>query len=484
MSENKLSSSFEVNKRRLDELFKIGVNFDVAGREMRFAGKDAKLYFVDSFMNTAVLERLLIFFAELKRSGVPDGIDASRFAAEFVPFGETSVTSDVETVTYSVLSGTVCLIFESFGSNAIIMDLRIYPARAIKEPDNDKVLRGARDGFTEAVKQNICMIRRRIRDVNFTAEKITVGENSRTDVALCYISGVADEDYVNKLRERLKNLKVGSLPLGHQSLAEALVPSRWYNPFPKFRYTERPDAAAASVLEGSVIVLCDTSPEAMILPTGIFDFLQEASDYYLPPLTGSYLRILRHFVFILTLVLTPLWYLLIKNPEIAPAWLDFMKVKHEYTVPIIAQLFAIEFALDGLKLASLNTPDALSNSLSVVGGLILGDFAVQVGWFIPEVIVYMAIVAISNFTQPSFELGFAFKFMRMLLLGLTALFNVWGFVFGLLLIVFFIATNNTVDGSRSYLYPLIPFNAKALKRLLLRVSAKSVDFNRLDPRQK
>ncbi len=484
MNEKKLSSSFEVNKRMLDELFKIGVNFDVAGREMRFAGSDVKLYFVDSFMNTAVLERLLIFFTELRSSGMPAQIDAGRFAAEFVPFGETSVTDDVDTITYSVLSGTVCLISESFGANAIIMDLRIYPARAIKEPDNDKVLRGARDGFVEAIKHNICMMRRRIRDTNFIAEKITVGENSRTDVALCYISGVADEGYVKKLRDRLKSLKVGSLPLGHQSLAEALVPSKWYNPFPKFRYTERPDAAAASVLEGSVVILCDTSPEAMILPTGIFDFLQEASDYYLPPLTGSYLRVLRHFVFILTLILTPLWYLLIENPEIIPGWLDFIKVKHEYTIPIIAQLFAIELALDGLKLASLNTPDALSNSLSVVGGLILGDFAVQVGWFIPEVIVYMAIVAISNFTQPSFELGFAFKFMRMMLLGLTALLNVWGFVLGILLIIFFIVSNNTVDGSRSYLYPLIPFNAKALKRLLLRVSGKSVDFNKFESRQK
>ena len=233
-----------------------------------------------------------------------------------------------------------------------------------------------------------------------------------------------------------------------------------------------------------MIVLCDTSPEAMILPTGIFDFLQEASDYYLPPLTGSYLRILRHFVFILTLVLTPLWYLLVMNSDMIPSWLDFVKIKHDYTIPIILQLFAIEFALDGLKLASLNTPDALSNSLSVVGGLILGDFAVQVGWFIPEVIVYMAIVAISNFTQPSFELGFAFKFMRMLLLALTALFNVWGFIIGIILSIVLIASNKTVNGSRSYLYPLIPFNKTAMKRLLVRVSAKSVDFNRFDSRRK
>ena len=182
--------------------------------------------------------------------------------------------------------------------------------------------------------------------------------------------------------------------------------------------------------------------------------------------------------------MTPLWYLITQNPELTPEWIRFVLPENEAKIPIIAQLFLVEFIIDALRLASMNTPDMLANSLSVVGGLILGDFAVQVGWFIPEVIVYMAIVAISNFTQPSFELGFAFKFMRMMLLGLTALLNVWGFVAGILLIVFFIVSNNTVDGSRSYLYPLIPFNGKALKRLLLRVSGKNVDFNRFESRQK
>ena len=158
-----------------------------------------------------------------------------------------------------------------------------------------------------------------------------------------------------------------------------------------------------------------------------------------------------------------------------PHWLDFIKITHEYTIPLIVQLFLVEFALDGLKLASLNTPDTLSNSLSVVGGLILGDFAVEIGWLIPEVIVYMAVVAIANFTQPSYELGFAFKFMRMFMLVMTALFNAGGYVISLFVIILLIVSNNTVDGSRSYLYPLIPFNGKALKRLLFRVPARYAD---------
>ena len=207
----------------------------------------------------------------------------------------------------------------------------------------------------------------------------------------------------------------------------------------------------------------------MILPTSLFDYLQQTDDYYFPPLTGTYLRVLRHLVFFFTILITPLWYLILENPWILPEELKFIIPPERGEIPIIIQLFLVEFVIDGLKLASLNTPSMLNNSLSIVGGLILGDFAVKAGWLIPEVILYMAFVAIANFSQPSYELGYAFKFMRMLLLLATALFGVWGFGIGILLIVLLVATNKTVNGRRSYLYPLIPFNVKAMKRLLFRV---------------
>lgn len=136
-------------------------------------------------------------------------------------------------------------------------------------------------------------------------------------------------------------------------------------------------------------------------------------------------------------------------------------------MPILAQLLLIEFIIDGLKLASLNTPSVLSNSFSVVGALILGDFAVQAKWFVPEVVLFMAFVAIANFTQPSFELGYAFKLFRVVILVLTALFNIWGYIAGLLLMLLILICSKTISG-RGYLYPLLPFNAQALSRLLVR----------------
>jgi stage V sporulation protein AF len=205
----------------------------------------------------------------------------------------------------------------------------------------------------------------------------------------------------------------------------------------------------------------------MILPTSIFDYLQQTDDYYFPPLTGSYLRLVRTAILLLSVVITPLWYLALEYGEALPESLKFLIPESPGALPIILQLFLVELAIDGLKIASMNTPDILSNSLSVVGALILGDFAVDVGWLCGDVILYMAFVAIANFAQQNHELGYAFKFMRMLILALVYFLGIWGFVAGILIIIIEIATTRTVTG-QCYLFPLIPFNGSSLISLLLR----------------
>ena len=229
----------------------------------------------------------------------------------------------------------------------------------------------------------------------------------------------------------------------------------------------RPDSAAASILEGSMVLMIDNSPAAMIIPTGIFDFLQDTNDYYMSPVIGSYMRIIRMLIFAMTMLLVPVWLLFVQNPEYIPEWLSFIKIEEPNTVPIVAQLFIVEIVIDAMRLASINTPQSLSSSFGVIGALVLGEFAVSAGWFVSETVLYMAFVALTNFTQPSYELGYAFKLFRMMLIGLIALFNLWGFIAGLVLIIVEIAATKTVTG-QSYLYPLIPFNGRALLSLLLR----------------
>jgi len=457
----------------LDTVLRVNESFDLIKREMNIAQTKIVMYYIDGFVKAEMMQKLMVHFVSLKDFGDGSEGAAQKFARESVPSVEVDVTSSIDSIVLGVLSGCSAFLCEGFGKNAIIIDARTYPARNTEEPENDRVMRGSRDGFVETMIFNTAMIRRRIRDPNFTVRYINAGNESRTDMALCYMADRADLDYVKELSVKLTKLNTDSLTMGHRSVAESLIRKGWYNPFPKIRTTERPDAASATILEGGIVLICDNSPEAMIFPTSLFDFLQESDDYYFPPLTGTYLRILRHFIFWMTVLLTPVWYLLLRHESILPEWLYFVVPKDPGELPIIIQLFLTEFALDGLKLASLNTPNMLSNSLSVVGGLLLGDFAVTVGWLSPDVILYMAFVAIANFTQSSYELGYAFKYMRMLILILTALFDIYGFISGIIISLILAATNKTVNGKRKYLYPLIPFNGRALARLFFRMKKEN-----------
>ena len=464
-----LSYDFDENVRNLDTSLAVKENFDIIKRELLISSTRIVMYYVDGFVTSALMQKLMMHLTSVKDFGDNSHGSVVEFAKKSVPSVEVDPEYDLDNICKAVLSGCTAFLAEGFGDGAIIIDTRSYPARVTAEPENDKVMRGSRDGFVETIIFNTAMIRRRIRDTNLRVSYLCVGESSKTDIAVVYIEGKADKSYVREIKEKIKAIKTDSLVMGHQSLIECLVRKRWYNPFPKVRCTERPDAACASILEGNIIVLCDNSPEALILPTCIFDFLQDTDDYYFPPITGSYLRIVRQIVFWSAVILTPVWYLLVHNAPNIPSQLMFLVPTEGGNVPILLQLIMAELVIDGLKLASLNTPSVMSNSFGVIGGLLLGDFAVQVGWLSAEVIFYMAIVSIASFTQSNYELGYALKFVRILTLILTHLLNYWGFFLGILVGLVLICTNKTVNGHHSYLYPLIPFNAKALSRLVFRL---------------
>lgn len=478
----RLGGDYRENINIIDGILHPGRNFDLLKKTLTVGKDELTLYFIDGFVKDAVMQKLMLSLVSLKGLGAEaDGTVAkcdrgssareivSGFIKSHMPYVEVDSTDDVELMIQMILSGATLVLGSRFGEYAIIVDARTYPARETGEPEGDKVMRGARDGFVETLIFNTALIRRRIRNPELTMSYFNIGKSSRTDVVLCYMSDRADLEYVEKLEQKLRSIKTDSLTMGHESLAECLIKQRWYNPFPKIRYTERPDSAAAQLLEGSVLIICDNSPEVMVLPTTIFDFMQETNDFYFPPLTGTYIRLVRHVVFFMALYMVPLWLLLVSNEWMIPPWLEFIVPEETGKLPLVAQILLVEFIIDGLRMASLNTPNMLSNSLSVVGGLILGDFAVSIGWLIPEVILYMAFVAIANFTQRSYELGYAFKFLRILITVLTALFNIWGFGIGSAIILVLLVTNKTVNHKRSYLYPIIPFNFKAFKSLFVRV---------------
>ena len=396
-----------------------------------------------------------------------DAADAQTFIDRYVTFSEVNAEADLRQTATAVFLGKTLLLAEGYGE-CILIDAKSYPSRGVEEPSSGKVLRGAHDGFIETLVQNAALLRRRIRTPQLTLEGHKISEKSRADVVLCYLEDKVDRALLARVRAKLAAIDADSISMSQESIAESMMDQRqWFNPFPRVRYTERPDAATASIMEGSIIVLVDNSPAAMILPTRFFDFVQEANDFYFPPLVGSYLRILRVVVFLLTLFITPVWYLLVQDPDLPNSALSFLAVTSEYEVPILAQLLLTEFIVDLLKLASLNTPSVFSNSFSMIGALVLGDFAVQAHWLVPEVLAYMAFVAIANFAQPSYELGYAFKLLRLVLLVSSAALGWVGLALGTLLIVVLLVTTRPIAGGH-YMYPIYPFNWHALRALLIR----------------
>ena len=461
-----VSQNYMENVKWFDETLGVGRSCDIVSRDYIIGSRRARVWVVDGFGADSTLERMGAFWLGLTEKQVEGLADMQDFVDRFITFSETNVTRACGEIVTSVLLGKTLFLMEGL-SGAALRDAKEYPARSVGEPADGKVLRGSHDGFVEAVVPNLALLRRRIRDPHLTMEGMKVGSRSKNDAVLCYLDDRVDPAALEELRGKLRAIQARSLSMGQESVAEAIRPKQWYNPFPKVRYTERPDCAAASIMEGNIVLMVDNSPSVMLLPTTFFDFTQETNDFYFPPLIGTYLRLLRISVFLISLFITPLWYLMVSKPGRLPAWLEFLSSPEPAALELIWQLLAVEFLIDVLKLASLNTPDALSNSFSMLGALILGDFAVQAGWLGPEVLVYMAFVSVAGFAQPSYELGYAFKLMRVVLLISTAAFDLWGFGLGVVGIFLLLVTTKPILG-RGYLYPLWPFDAKALRRLLFR----------------
>ena len=453
---------FEQNNQYLQDKLQTGINFDIVSRDITIGNKKAVFFFIDGFCKDELMQKLLQFLMGLKEEDLPQ--KASELN-KVMPYVEVDVSEDFDVIIKNILSGVFAVLIDGY-EECILIDSRTYPARGVEEPEKDKVLRGSKDGFVETVVFNTALIRRRIRSTDLRMEILTAGKTSRTDIVLCYMDTRVDHQFLKKIKDRINDIKVDALTMNQESLAECLFTSKWYNPFPKFKYTERPDTAAAQILEGNIIILVDNSPSAMILPISILDTVEEADDYYFPPITGTYLRISRFLIFILTYFMTPTFLLLMQNQQWIPDAFQFIIVKETMHVPLVWQFLILELAIDGLKLAAINTPSMLSTPLSVMAALVLGEFSVKSGWFNSEVMLYMAFVAIANYTHQSYELGYAVKFFRMINLVLTAIFNVWGYILGLVLFAVAIIRNKMVSG-QSYLYPLLPFSFKKLGKALI-----------------
>lgn len=466
--EDRVPDSLEQTKEVLTEVMGLGASFDIVFREMTFGGTKAALLFISGFAKDVILDEILKRLTYL----TPDDLSSDAFAAfmqKYIPHIQVEKSEKLSDAMIKTMAGMSALFVEG-EAQVIIMDTRAYPVRGPEEPSIERVVRGARDGFTETLLSNIALVRRRLRDPGLKFELHQVGRRTKTDVAIAYIDDIADKTQVKAVTEKIKTVNIDGIPLADKQLEEAIIGEKW-NPYPMVRYSERPDIVASHLLEGRVVVFVDTSPSVMVIPTTFFDLCQHAEENRQTPLMGSYLRWVRFAGIFASIFLLPLWMLFVLQPELKPAPLEFIGPHEMAKIPLLVQFLIIEFGVDLLRMAAVHTPSPLGSAMGLIAAILIGDIAVKTGLFVNEVVLYMAVATIGMFATPSYELGLANRLVRLLLLVATGLFHVAGFVIGSTLFVLLLTINRSYNSS--YLWPFIPFNAKAMGAILYRQSVVS-----------
>ena len=447
---------------QLEERLGYEVTFDLIIRRLKVAHKQAALVFLDGFVNDVATIHIMRSLQTIQRMGITSGA-LEQLLQEYVPFFEVSIADSLEAGIDELLCGTMLLIIDGV-SDLAVLDVRQYVTRGSEEPTLEKVTRGSRDGFVETALFNVNLIRRRIRDPNLRFESLKVGLRSKTDVVVGYIEDIADPSLVQEVKSRIEAVKRDAIPMGGKNLEEYIL-GTVFNPLPVTRYTERPDVAAAHLLEGHIVIIVDTTPFVLLVPVTVWHFTQHAEEYFQNPPVGTYLRWVRSFGILGSLVLLPLWYQLAVSANL-PEWLAFIGPKDPGRLDLWFQLLLLEIGLDLIRMALIHTPDSLATSLGLVGAIILGDLAVSVGLFTGEAILYTAIVAICSFATPSIEFGNAIRLFRYVLFFGAVIAGWWGL--GAALIIILLVFGLTKSFGIPYLWPLLPFDGPALLRVIFR----------------
>lgn len=462
----KVSASIEENISSAKEIFPIGKSFDIITRELYLGKTKAFWIGINGFCKTEILQQL---FSDLQnplymKDDVVENIE--NYMNAKIGYAQLTLTDDWDKIIQDTLSGPSVLFIDN-SDRAIIIDARNYPVRSISEPETEKVTRGSRDGFVETVLFNTNLIRRRIRSPKLTFEIQTVGSAGKSDVAIAYMQGSINDELLEKLRKSLSALNITSLTMGSRSLDELLIKKKWYCPLPSIQITERPDVACSYLLEGHILVLVDNSPSVLILPCTIFQFTQSPEDYYKSPSVGNYFRTVRFLCIPISIFLMPVFLLLTAYfPDITERW-QLLAATGTGPAYIIFYVFAVEFILDLFKYSSSHSSDRFSGSLALIGGLIIGDIAVELNWASTEVLFYAALTLLTSLSISSIEFADALRIYRIFLVIATAVFGLSGFIAGTALCIFSVCATPTFAGM-SYFWPLYPFNRDALKTLLFR----------------
>lgn len=464
--DNKMAVSSKISKNEayMKKRLGLGVSYDLGFRELIILKEKVHVYYLTGLCDSSIVQEIIkILIAindnESNQRKLPEIIE-NRLLHQQVELTETMDESIDQ-----LLSGLIIVLVNGH-KYAFVVDTRNYPGRSPEEPDTERVVRGSRDGYTENIVENTALNRRRIRDARLRHEMLQVGERSKTDVCLSYIEDVADEGLIQLIRDRIDEIDIDGISMADKALEEFVIDRSW-NPYPLVRYTERPDVAANHLLEGHIIIIVDTSPSAIILPTTFFHHLQHAEEYRQTPALGTFVRWVRFFAVFLSIYLLPFWLLLVDDPTLLPAELSYIGPTEEGNISVMMQVLLAAIGIEFLRMAAIHTPTPLSTALGLIAAVLIGEIAIDVGMFTPEVILYSAIAATGVYVTPSHELSVANKVFSLSLVVLTGFFGIVGFSVGIVLHVLFLTHLKSLR--TPYFWPFIPFNPRAMLHTLIRI---------------
>lgn len=470
MTQHPVSSRIKENVAYLKERIGVDVSFDVGYREITLLKTDIKLYYVTGLVDSLIIQDIIEELVNLNEKEREKN-KAAEIIRNRILHQQVTTLKTMDEAVDQMLSGLIVIFIdgEKFG---YAVDVRSYPGRSPQEPDTERVIRGSRDGFTENIIENTSLTRRRIRDARLRNEMLKVGERSKSDVCVSYIKDIADEGLVELLKDKIRKINIDGNTMAEKPIEEFLVERKW-NPFPLVRFTERPDVAANHLLEGHVLIIVDTSPSVMVVPTTFFHHTQHAEEYRQAPLIGTLIRWIRFLAILLSVFLLPTWLLFVMDPTLLPKELSFIGPNEEGNIPIVVQLLLGVVGMEFLRMAAIHTPTALSTAMGLIAAVLIGQIAIDVGLLSPEVILYTAVSAIGTYVTPSYELSVANKVASVVLLLSTAFFGLLGYLISILLIILFLV--NLKSFRTPYFWPFIPFNAKAMLRTIIRIPTPYVN---------
>lgn len=366
----------------------------------------------------------------------------------------------------SMLSGDTLMLIDGL-EECYVIGNRLWPARGVMEPSGETVVRGSREGFTETLRFNTALVRRRIRDTRLRVQHKYLGVRSKTDVVIMYIDDIVNKEILNELLERVNNISIDAIL--DSGYVEQLIEDNKWSPFPQIQSTERPDVVAAALYEGRISIIVDNSPFALIIPATLPGLFQSPDDYYQRWLVSSLTRIIRLLSIALSLILAPLYVAVTSfHTATIPTSLAYAMAATREGIPFPAfiETIIMELSLWLLLEAIIRLPKPIGATIGIVGGLILGQAAVNAGIVSPVMIIIISITAISSFIAPNYQVTAAFRYMRFLLIIAASIAGLYGI--GMCLIATLIHLIRLNSFGIPYLSPIVNVKGKDYKDMFIR----------------